>query len=195
MKSLVNGSLFLSYLFFSLSIYAGGEEELLESNPELRKLVCLTTAASPVHRAPASYGCPGQNSRGGAKFEQSPAADPPGIRAIKNLFRTLRYKLFGPVVVNRSSYASGDCGGHGDVTPLHLQYRPGDYDRCIAALYFDITETKLGHVPMTNIYRCDRVLCDKEVISGINTFLNEEKKQLSQSVEQYLGCPRAQFDI
>lgn len=194
MKLTIKATLFIASLISS-SAYAGSEEELLDSNPELKKLVCLTTAASPVHRAPASYGCPGQNSRGGAKFEQSPAADPPGIRAIKNLYRTLRYELFGPVVVNRSSFASSDCGGHKEMAPFELQYRPGDYDKCIAALYFDINETKMGHVPMTTIYRCNRVLCGDETIKGINSFLEGEKKQFNTPLKQYLNCPQAEFEI
>ena len=182
------------YASFNFSTFAGGEEELLEQSPELKNLVCLTTAASPVHRAPASYGCPGQGG-GGAKFEKSPASEPPGIRAIKNLYRKLRYELFGPVVVNRSSFSSPDCQGHGDGSPLNFEYKPGDYDKCIAALYFDFKETKKGHVPMTTIYQCHRTLCNKGIVSGIEQFIEQEKLSLGTPVEQYLNCPNAAYDI
>ena len=193
MKNLSYYLLLALILLFPFKLKAG-EEELLEQSPELKRLVCLTTAASPVHKAPASYGCPGQNG-GGAKFEKSPSADPPGIRAIRNIFKKLRYELFGPVVVNRSSFTTPDCQGHGDVAPLHFEYRPGDFDKCIAALYFDFEETKPGHVPMTTIYGCNKVLCDEKKISGIKKYMEEGEKVLEKPLEQFLQCPQAAYDI
>lgn len=178
--------------------FAGGEADLLNESPGLKKLVCLTQAASPAHTAPREYGCPGSERQGGAKTVKSPASLPPGQRIIKDLYNKIRYEIFGPRVVNRSSFTSGapgDCHGSLDVGPMNLKYRPGSYDKCVAALYFDFEHTKEGMFPMTKIYSCGSHFCGDDSIRSLKGYITEEKIEGFSNIELFLGCKDVEYSI
>ncbi len=181
-------------LLFTLLTTQSLFAEKLEENQALRRLVCLTSAASPVQDAPPEFNCPGQSRRGGAKFEQSPAAEPVGIRALKSLIRKIRYELFGPVVVNRSSVIQ-PCGDQASTTPLDLEYKPGDQQKCMAALWIDLKESVPGHIPMTNLFHCQRFFSGEESRNSLRLYVEEEGIDLGQDISHTLNCPNAIIEV
>lgn len=190
-------NLFILLLCLTPSILAQTEKEMLDSNPELKNLVCLTQAMSPVHNG-GKYGCPGQGGGSGAKTLQSPAGKPVGIRKIEEMFKWLRYQIMGPVVVRRSNYqaAPGEDCLEGIQLPLDFDYGEASYEKCIAAFYHDMKYHEEDLFPLTSLHQCQDILCEKGTLEGIKDFLkNTSESKIKGPVENFLKCPVRSYDI